>query len=187
MAFRKLLALVLGSTPLALTGCWDQPKADRATPPPAAGSTAATGSSATAATGSSALASAPFVKTEAEWRAMLTDEQYRVTREKDTERPFTGVYWDCHKKGTYLCVCCGERLFTSDAKFESGTGWPSFWKADSKEAVATDNDDSFGMVRSEITCRRCGAHLGHVFDDGPAPTGLRYCVNSASLKLVEDK
>ena len=121
-----------------------------------------------------------------ELRARLTPEQYEVTQEKGTERAFSGVYWDCHDEGTYRCVVCDEPLFTSDTKFESGTGWPSFYQAMSDDAVATETDTSFGMTRTEATCAKCGAHLGHVFPDGPNPTGLRYCMNSASLRLDKD-
>ncbi len=122
----------------------------------------------------------------AELRARLTPEQYQVTQEKGTERAFSGVYWDCHDEGTYRCIVCDAPLFTSDTKFESGTGWPSFYQPMSDEAVATERDTSFGMVRTEATCASCGAHLGHVFPDGPNPTGLRYCMNSASLRLDTD-
>lgn len=119
----------------------------------------------------------------AELRERLTPEQYEVTQKKGTERAFSGVYWDCHDEGTYRCVVCDEPLFTSDTKFESGTGWPSFYEALSDDAVATETDTSFGMTRTEAMCASCGAHLGHVFPDGPNPTGLRYCMNSASLRL----
>jgi peptide-methionine (R)-S-oxide reductase len=130
--------------------------------------------------------SEPVVRTEDEWRQELTPEQYEVLRQKGTEPPFTGKYVYAHDSGTYRCAACGAELFRSDAKFDSGTGWPSFTEPMFAEAVETHEDRSHGMIRTEVTCRRCGGHLGHVFPDGPGPQGLRYCINSVSLSLDPD-
>jgi len=123
-------------------------------------------------------------KSPTEWKSILTTEQFRIAREAGTERAFTGALWDTKEPGVYRCVCCDAELFRSDTKYDSGSGWPSFWEA-AKDAVELDVDYKLGYARKEILCKRCGAHLGHVFDDGPKPSGLRYCVNSASLKLAK--
>jgi peptide-methionine (R)-S-oxide reductase len=126
-------------------------------------------------------------KTEEEWRRTLTPEQYRVAREKGTERPYTGEYYASHERGTYLCAACGNELFTSEAKYDSGCGWPSFYEPSADDNVKTQLDTSHGMIRTEVLCAACDSHLGHVFEDGPRPTGLRYCINSVVLRLDTER
>jgi peptide-methionine (R)-S-oxide reductase len=133
------------------------------------------------------LTTEKVIKSDEEWKRQLTPEQFAVARKKGTEPAFTGKYYKLHDKGIYRCVCCGNALFSSDTKFESGTGWPSFWAPIAKENVAEETDTSFGMMRSEALCAKCDAHLGHVFPDGPLPTGQRYCMNSASLQFVKSE
>ncbi len=128
-----------------------------------------------------------FQKSESEWREKLTEEQFQICRKKGTERAFTGIYWNCNDRGIYHCTCCDEPLFSSITKFDSGTGWPSFYQPKNPNSISTEEDSSFFMRRVEVLCNKCDSHLGHVFEDGPEPTGLRYCINSVSLKLKKSE
>jgi peptide-methionine (R)-S-oxide reductase len=179
---RTLWLTVLAAALLALTTA--ALFAGNPTPPPAApAATTAT----TAAPGPLTVYTDKVVKSDEEWKKVLTPEQFRILREEGTEIAWTGALVRNHAKGVYRCAACGQLLFSSDTKFESGTGWPSFWRPFSPKSVLTKTDRTLGMERTEVLCSRCGGHLGHVFDDGPAPTGLRYCMNSAALKFEPTK
>ena len=168
--------LFAGALALAVTGCSPKPE-----------NSVAVAQAKVPATKTQSATAGNIVKTDEEWKKQLTPDQYRITRQKGTERAFTGKYWNTFDKGVYKCVCCGQELFLSDTKFESGCGWPSYSAPAAESAVKTQDDHTPGMDRTEVMCSRCGAHLGHVFDDGHKPTGLRYCINSGSLEFDQQK
>jgi peptide-methionine (R)-S-oxide reductase len=188
VTIRSLRAPLLALAAALFAGCADPARTPQTAPErETASAPAAPPSQGETAMPAQPASSGKVVRSDAEWRKLLTREQYHVMREKGTERAFTGEYWDTKTAGTYKCAACGEPLFSSDAKFDSGCGWPSFFKPLDGLKVVESKDDTLGMTRTEITCAKCGAHMGHVFDDGPPPTGLRYCINSVSIELEPSK
>ena len=180
---RLLLSLiVLGLVPAACAET-DLPPAGAPRSAPVTATTTTTAPGPTPDRAAAAPAAGKLVKTDDEWRRLLTAEQFHILREKGTERPFTGKLWNHHEPGVYVCAGCGQELFSSQTKFDSGTGWPSFWQPVSAGAIESHSDATHGMQRTEVVCSRCGGHLGHVFEDGPEPTGLRYCINSGALDV----